>query len=77
MDDPNMTETRIVGLHCSDGGVPKLGVSVADGRGVPVSQKVHPGWSRVYARVLTGGTRHVGDAIVSGCETSTNGVRAR
>lgn len=46
----------------------------ADGRSVRVSQKVHPGWSRVYVRVLTGGTLRVGDAIVSGQETLADGV---
>jgi MOSC domain-containing protein YiiM len=49
----------------------------ADGRSVRVSQKVHPGWSRVYARVLTGGTLRVGDAIVGGRETSADGVHTR
>jgi MOSC domain-containing protein YiiM len=28
-----------------------------------VSQKVHPGWSRLYARVLREGTVRVGDAV--------------
>lgn len=28
-----------------------------------VSQKVHPGWSRVYARVLEGGVVRVGDRV--------------
>ena len=28
-----------------------------------VSQKVHPGWSRLYARVLREGTVQVGDAV--------------
>ena len=28
-----------------------------------VSQKSHPGWSRVYARVLVAGTIHAGDRI--------------
>jgi MOSC domain-containing protein YiiM len=28
-----------------------------------ISQKVHPGWSRVYARVLREGTVSVGDGI--------------
>ena len=34
-----------------------------DGRFARVSQKQHPGWSRVYARVLRGGTLAVGDAV--------------
>lgn len=29
-----------------------------------VSQKVHPGWSRMYARVLSEGAVRVGDAVV-------------
>lgn len=33
-------------------------------RFVRVSDKVHPGWSRVYARVLKGGTVRVGDPVV-------------
>ena len=28
-----------------------------------ISQKSHPGWSRVYARVLAGGTVRVGDEV--------------
>ena len=34
-----------------------------DGRVVRVAQKVHPGWSRLYARVLREGTVQVGDAV--------------
>jgi MOSC domain-containing protein YiiM len=33
------------------------------GEFVRVSQKVHPGWSRLYARVLREGTVQVGDAV--------------
>lgn len=29
-----------------------------------ISQKLHPGWSRVYARVLREGTLNVGDEII-------------
>jgi MOSC domain-containing protein YiiM len=29
-----------------------------------ISQKMHPGWSRVYARVLTEGLIRVGDAVM-------------
>lgn len=29
-----------------------------------ISEKVHPGWSRFYARVLRGGTVHVGEPVV-------------
>jgi MOSC domain-containing protein YiiM len=36
----------------------------ADGAFVRVSQKVRPGWSRVYARVLEPGTVRVGDAVI-------------
>jgi MOSC domain-containing protein YiiM len=35
--------------------------SFAGGAVKRVSQKVHPGWSRVYARVLAGGVLRVGD----------------
>lgn len=35
--------------------------SFSDGRVVRVSQKVNPGWSRLYARVLKEGTLRVGD----------------
>ena len=35
----------------------------ADRRFVRVSDKVNPGWSRVYARVLEGGTVRVGDPV--------------
>lgn len=34
-----------------------------DGRFIRISQKVHPGWSRVYARVVTEGDVRVGDQI--------------
>ena len=36
--------------------------SFADGHSKRISQKVHPGWSRVYGRVLTEGVMRVGDA---------------
>ena len=35
----------------------------ADGRYDRISQKVHPGWSRVYARVLKGGRLVVGQSV--------------
>ena len=35
-----------------------------DGRFVRISQKVHPGWSRVYVRVLRGGSLRVGDPVL-------------
>lgn len=33
------------------------------GRFVRISQKVHPGWSRVYVRVRRGGSLRVGDPV--------------
>ena len=38
--------------------------SFRDGRFVRVSQKVHPGWSRVYARVLREGELAAGDPVL-------------
>ncbi|HUS13697.1 MAG TPA: MOSC domain-containing protein [Chloroflexia bacterium] len=35
----------------------------ADGKFIRVSQKVHPGWSRFYARVLQGGQLETGQPI--------------
>ncbi len=37
--------------------------SFIDGRFVRISQKVHPGWSRVYARVVAEGDVRLGDSI--------------
>jgi MOSC domain-containing protein YiiM len=37
--------------------------SFVDGRFVRIAQKLHPGWSRVYARVLAEGEIHFGDAV--------------
>jgi MOSC domain-containing protein YiiM len=37
--------------------------SFIDGRFVRISQKLHPGWSRVYARVLSEGEIHFGDQV--------------
>jgi MOSC domain-containing protein YiiM len=37
--------------------------SFADGRLVHMSQKVNPGWSRVYARVLVEGLLTTGDPV--------------
>jgi len=34
-----------------------------DGRFVRISQKVHPGWSRVYARVIDEGDLKIGDRV--------------
>jgi MOSC domain-containing protein YiiM len=38
--------------------------SFVGGRSARVSQKVHPGWSRLYARVLAAGTVRVDDPVV-------------
>ncbi len=38
--------------------------SFADGRFSRISQKVHPGWSRVYARVVTPGRVENGSSII-------------
>ena len=37
--------------------------SFSDGKFIRISQKVNPGWSRIYARVLRGGTLHVGQKV--------------
>lgn len=37
--------------------------SFVDGRFVRISEKVHPGWSRVYARVLSEGEIRFGDPV--------------
>lgn len=37
--------------------------SFLDGRFVRISQKVHPGWSRVYARVIDQGEIGIGDRV--------------
>jgi MOSC domain-containing protein YiiM len=37
--------------------------SFTDGRFVRISQQLHPGWSRVYARVLSEGQIRRGDAV--------------
>jgi MOSC domain-containing protein YiiM len=41
----------------------KIGRSFIDGRFIRISQKVHPGWSRVYARVIAEGDVKFGDPI--------------
>ncbi|HNP73455.1 MAG TPA: MOSC domain-containing protein [Kouleothrix sp.] len=38
--------------------------SFADGLSKRISQKLHPGWSRLYARVLSEATVHAGDPVV-------------
>ena len=42
----------------------KISGSFADGNSTRISQKVHPGWSRVYARVLHEGRIATGDKVV-------------
>lgn len=37
--------------------------SFAEGKYQRISQKVHPGWSRLYARVLQGGMLRVGQSV--------------
>jgi MOSC domain-containing protein YiiM len=37
--------------------------SFIDGKFTRVAQKLHPGWSRVYARVLSEGEIHFGDPV--------------
>ena len=37
--------------------------SFTDGEFVRIAHKLHPGWSRVYARVLSEGEIHFGDAV--------------
>jgi MOSC domain-containing protein YiiM len=37
--------------------------SFIDGRFARISQKLHPGWSRVYARVLSEGEVRFGDSV--------------
>jgi MOSC domain-containing protein YiiM len=37
--------------------------SFADGNSLRISHEKHPGWSRVYARVLQGGNIQVGDRV--------------
>lgn len=44
----------------------KIRPSFADRDSDRVSEKLHPGWSRWYARVLTEGTVHAGDPVVVG-----------
>ena len=41
-----------------------IAASFRDRRTGRVSQKAHPGWSRLYARVLKQGTVRVGDTVV-------------
>ena len=54
-----------VRLELTDYAVPcnNIAGSFHGRRMVRVSQKVHPGWSRLYARVLKEGTVRVGDSV--------------
>ena len=54
-----------VRLELTDYAVPcnNIAGSFAGRRMARVSQKVHPGWSRLYARVLKEGTVRVGDRV--------------
>ena len=40
-----------------------ISASFVDGEFVRIAQKLHPGWSRVYARVLSEGEIHFGDPV--------------
>ena len=42
----------------------KITASFAEGNFKRILQKLHPGWSRVYAKVLCAGTVREGDAVV-------------
>jgi len=54
-----------VRIELTDYAVPcnNIAGSFARRRMVRVSQKVHPGWSRLYARVLKEGTVRIGDRV--------------
>ena len=54
-----------VRLELTDYAVPcnNIAGSFQGRRMVRVSQKVHPGWSRLYARVLKEGTVRIGDRV--------------
>jgi MOSC domain-containing protein YiiM len=41
-----------------------ISASFADGLSKRISQKLHPGWSRLYAKVLAVATVHTGDLVV-------------
>ena len=40
-----------------------ISASFADGLSKRIAQKLHPGWSRLYAKVLIEATVHVGDPV--------------
>lgn len=41
----------------------KIEASFLNGESMRISQKVHPGWSRLYARVVAGGVIRPGDEV--------------
>ncbi len=57
-----------VELECTDWAHPCATIvgSFHDGRSGRISPKAHPGWSRIYARVLRTGTVCVGDPVAVG-----------
>lgn len=44
----------------------KIGCSFLDDDSTRISQRLHPGWSRLSARVLSGGLVTIGDAVERG-----------
>jgi len=40
-----------------------IGQSFADGKSTRISQKAHPGWARLYARVIEPGQVAIGDVV--------------
>lgn len=54
----------------------KIAESFSGGEFIRVSQKVNPGWSRLYARVCTPGSIRIGDsiAIVASAGLDSNGT---
>jgi len=40
-----------------------IAASFIEGESIRISQKLHPGWSRIYARVLVPGSVRTGDSI--------------
>ena len=41
----------------------KIAASFRDGEFTRIGQKVHPGWARLYVRVIEGGTLRVGQSV--------------
>ena len=65
MTPGSRVEVGEVELQLTDYAAPcrNIGGSFADRRTGRVSQKAHPGWSRLYARVTREGTVRVGDLV--------------